>query len=98
MPTCSVHGCHVDVRAATRASLHALQLLLKTLQLEDERALLRAQSLQHGLFLDQSLGELMQTTFELCLAAAAQSLIGQLENEGRKERKEGRERRRRRMM
>lgn len=73
--TCPVHGGHVDVRAAALASLHALQLLLEPLQLEDEGTLLRAQSLQHGLFLDQSLGELMQTAFELCLAAA-QSLVG----------------------
>ena len=64
--------------AARRPSLGALQLLLQPLQLEGQGALLRAERLQHGLLLDQRLRQLVQTALQLHLAAAAQSLIGQL--------------------
>lgn len=73
-----LHAGHVDGGASALAALRALQLLLQPLQLEDQRALLRAQRLQHGLLLDQRLRQLVQSTLQLRLAAAAQRLIGQL--------------------
>ena len=68
--------------AAGCSSLGVLQLLLQPLQLEGQRALLRAQRLQHGLLLDQRLRQLVQAALQLHLAAAAQSLIGQLAGAG----------------
>ena len=74
---------HVDgLPAAGCPSLGVLQLLLQPLQLEGQRALLRAQRLQHGLLLDQRLRQLVQAALQLHLAAAAQSLIGQLAGAG----------------
>lgn len=79
MLTWSLHGSHVDVRATALASLDTLELLLQPLQLEDEGALLGAQGLQHCLFLDQCLSQLVQAPLQLRLTTATQSLVGQLD-------------------
>ena len=79
MPTWSLEAAHVDGRPSTLSSLSVLQLLLQTLQLEDQGAFFCAQSLQHGLLLDQRLCQLVESILQLCLAAAAESLVGQLE-------------------
>lgn len=74
-----------DVNGLTSAltSLSVLQLLLQTLQLEHQRALFRAQRLQHGLFLDQCLGQLVETVLQLGLAVANR-LVRQLKERERK--------------
>ena len=75
-----LQAAHVDgLPSAGPRPLRALQLLLQPLQLKQQRALLCAQSLQHGLLLDQRLRQLVEAVLQLRLAAAAQSLIGQLE-------------------
>lgn len=45
------------------ASSSRVDLLLKALQLEDQRVLLCAETLQHGLLLDESLSQLMESVF-----------------------------------
>lgn len=73
-------AAHVDGGApGARTPLGFLELLLQALQLEDQWAFLCAQSLQHGLLLDQRFSQLMQAVLQLRLATAAQRLVGQLE-------------------
>lgn len=64
-PTWALDVAHVDGLAPCLPPLDALQLLLQTLQLEDQGALLCAQSLQHRLFLDQRLRQLVQSALQL---------------------------------
>lgn len=77
-PTWSLQAAHVDGLPSTLSSLSVLQLLLQTLQLEDQGAFFRAESLQHRLLLDQRLCQLVETILQLCLAVA-NGLVGQLE-------------------
>lgn len=77
--TWSLKTAHVDGGPSTRSSLSALQLLFQTLQLKEQGAFFCSQSLQHRLLLDQRLRQLVETILQLGLAAAAESLVGQLE-------------------
>lgn len=59
----TVNSSHVNRRPVTTASGSRVDLLLKALQLEDQRVLLCAETLQHGLLLDESLSQLMESVF-----------------------------------
>ncbi|TNN64168.1 hypothetical protein EYF80_025666 [Liparis tanakae] len=70
-----IRTAHVDGRPSALSSLGVLQLLFQPLQLKDQGAFLRAQSLQHRLLLDQRLRQQVETILQLRLAAAAESLV-----------------------
>ena len=59
----TVNSSHVNRRPVTTASSSRVDLLLEALQLEDQRVLLCAETLQHGLLLDESLCQLMESIF-----------------------------------
>lgn len=68
--TWNLEATDVDGLTSSLTSLSVLQLLFQALQLEHQRALFCAQSLQHGLFLDQCLSQLVETVLQLSLAVA----------------------------
>lgn len=66
-----VNSRHIDGRPSAPSSSGQFHLLLEALQLEDQRVLLSAEALQHGLLLDEGLCQLMESTLQLSLAAIA---------------------------
>lgn len=58
-----VNSRHINRRPTVATSTGGVHLLLKALQLEDQRVLLCAKTLQHGLLLDESLCQLMESVF-----------------------------------
>lgn len=59
----TVNSRHINGRPIVAISTGRVHLLLEALQLEDQRVLLCAETLQHGLLLDESLCQLMESVF-----------------------------------